>query len=124
MESQKLIFLKLQNTLIGNGIYLSQELSVTLPYSHCGFGWGASCLGGHLSCVAMCEVVDAPEGINYQKPPMCEGIFINIIKKYFSIQQALLFQSNFMFIIDQLYLPTYYYCNVQFEIPGNIENYI
>ncbi|CAH2102565.1 unnamed protein product [Euphydryas editha] len=60
-------------TLMGSGVYLSSELSLCLPYSHGGFGWGASCIGGHLSCVAMCEVIDAPEGINYQKPVTNEG---------------------------------------------------
>ncbi|XP_050343831.1 protein mono-ADP-ribosyltransferase PARP16 isoform X3 [Nymphalis io] len=62
-----------KTTLMGSGLYLSPELSVSLPYSHSGFGWGASCIGGHLSCVALCEVVDAPEGINYQKPVTNEG---------------------------------------------------
>lgn len=61
-----------KNTSIGNGVYLSQELGVSLPHSHCGYGWGASCLGGRLSCVAMCEVIDAPDGINLQRPS-CEG---------------------------------------------------
>ncbi|XP_004930196.1 protein mono-ADP-ribosyltransferase PARP16 [Bombyx mandarina] len=62
-----------KNTSLGNGVYLSPELSATIPHSHGGFGWGASCIGGHLSCVALCEVVDAPEGINYQKPVSNEG---------------------------------------------------
>lgn len=59
-----------QTNLAGNGVYLSPELSLSLPYSHGGFGWGASCIGGHLSCVAMCEVIDTPEGINYQAKPV------------------------------------------------------
>ncbi|CAH0724849.1 unnamed protein product, partial [Brenthis ino] len=62
-----------KTTLTGNGVCLSPELSISLPLSHGGFGWGASCIGGHLSCVAMCEVIDAPEGINYQKPITNEG---------------------------------------------------
>ncbi|KAL0901556.1 hypothetical protein ABMA27_006781 [Loxostege sticticalis] len=62
-----------KNTLLGNGVYLSTDLNISLPYSHGGFGWGASCIGGHLSCIAMCEVIDAPEGINYQKPVSNEG---------------------------------------------------
>ncbi|XP_050666448.1 protein mono-ADP-ribosyltransferase PARP16 [Leptidea sinapis] len=60
-------------TTLGNGVSLSPELSVSLPYSHGGFGWGASCIGGHLSCVALCEVIDAPDGINYRKPVTNEG---------------------------------------------------
>ncbi|XP_059050445.1 protein mono-ADP-ribosyltransferase PARP16 [Achroia grisella] len=62
-----------KNTLLGKGVYLSPELNTSLPFSHGGFGWGASCIGGHLSCIAMCEVIDAPEGINYQKPVSKEG---------------------------------------------------
>ncbi|XP_072943817.1 acetylcholinesterase-like [Epargyreus clarus] len=62
-----------KTTLLGNGVYLSPDLSLSLPYSHGGFGWGASCIGGHLSCIAMCEVIDAPEGINYQKPVTSGG---------------------------------------------------
>ncbi|XP_069360191.1 acetylcholinesterase-like [Maniola hyperantus] len=55
-----------KTNLTGNGVHLSSELSASLPYSHGGFGWGASCIGGHLSCVALCEVIDVPDGINYQ----------------------------------------------------------
>lgn len=66
-------FFIFQNTLLGNGVYLSPDINMSLPYSHGGFGWGASCIGGHLSCVALCEVIDAPEGINYQKPVTSEG---------------------------------------------------
>ncbi|CAK1539978.1 unnamed protein product [Leptosia nina] len=62
-----------KTTLLGNGVYLSPELSISMPHSHGGFGWGASCIGGHLSCVALCEVIDAPDGINYQRPVSNEG---------------------------------------------------
>ncbi|XP_053616554.1 protein mono-ADP-ribosyltransferase PARP16 [Plodia interpunctella] len=62
-----------KNTLLGNGVHLLPEVNTTMPFSHGGFGWGASCIGGHLSCIAMCEVIDAPEGINYQKPVSNEG---------------------------------------------------
>ncbi|XP_026319779.1 mono [ADP-ribose] polymerase PARP16 [Hyposmocoma kahamanoa] len=62
-----------KNAVLGNGVYLSSELNVSLPHSHGGFGWGASCIGGHLSCVAMCEVIDAPDGINYQRTHHNDG---------------------------------------------------
>ncbi|XP_068626935.1 protein mono-ADP-ribosyltransferase PARP16 [Battus philenor] len=62
-----------KNTSLGSGFYLSPDLSISLPYSHCGYGWGASSIGGHLSCIAMCEVIDTPEGINYKKPITDEG---------------------------------------------------
>jgi len=50
-----------QPSLFGRGIYLSSELSMSLPYSAAGYGWGGSILGCHLSCVALCELVDHPD---------------------------------------------------------------
>ena len=50
-----------QNSLFGRGIYLSSELSVSLPYSSMGNGWGRSVVGSDLSCVALCEVIDHPD---------------------------------------------------------------
>lgn len=66
--------------MLGNGVHLLPEVNTTMPFSHGGFGWGASCIGGHLSCIAMCEVIDAPEGINYQKPVSNEGLKDTIIQ--------------------------------------------
>ncbi|CAK1602007.1 unnamed protein product [Parnassius mnemosyne] len=67
----------MQNTTLGSGLYLSPDLNVSLPHSHGGFGWGASCIGGHLSCIAMCEVIDTPDGINVRKPITDEGDGVN-----------------------------------------------
>lgn len=53
--------MSLQNSLFGHGIYLSSELSVSLPYSPMGYGWGRSSVGSEMSCVALCEVVDHPD---------------------------------------------------------------
>lgn len=64
----------LQKTPLGSGFYLSSDLNISLSHSHGGFGWGASSIGGHLSCIAMCEVIDTPDGINYKKPVTDEGV--------------------------------------------------
>ncbi|GLG99730.1 Protein mono-ADP-ribosyltransferase PARP16 [Gryllus bimaculatus] len=50
-----------KNALFGRGIYLSSELSVSLPYSPMGYGWGRSLLGDQMSCVALCEMIDHPD---------------------------------------------------------------
>lgn len=50
-----------KNSLFGHGIYLSSELSVSLPYSPMGYGWRRSSVGSEMSCVALCEVVDHPD---------------------------------------------------------------
>ncbi|XP_031769199.2 protein mono-ADP-ribosyltransferase PARP16 isoform X2 [Galleria mellonella] len=88
-----------KNTLLGNGVYLSPELNTSLPFSHGGFGWGASCIGGHLSCVAMCEIIDAPEGINYQKPVSNEGDGIYEDQKNKSIEQGANGTSTTQYIV-------------------------
>lgn len=53
-------FFFLQTPLFGQGVYLSSELLVSLPYSSTGFGWGKSLMGAELSIVALCEVLDHP----------------------------------------------------------------
>jgi len=53
--------MSVQNSLFGHGIYLSSELSVSLPYSPMGYGWGQSSVGSEMSCVALCEIVDHPD---------------------------------------------------------------
>ena len=49
-----------QNALFGEGVYLSGELSVSMPYAPTGTGWRRSLLGSMLSCVAVCEMIDDP----------------------------------------------------------------
>ncbi|PSN47378.1 Mono [ADP-ribose] polymerase PARP16 [Blattella germanica] len=49
------------NSLFGHGIYLSSELSVSLPYSPMGYSWGRSVVGSEMSCVALCEVINHPD---------------------------------------------------------------
>lgn len=50
-----------QNSLFGEGIYLSTEQSLSLHYSPCGQGWSKSKLGTELSILALCEVIDHPD---------------------------------------------------------------
>ncbi|XP_076294533.1 protein mono-ADP-ribosyltransferase PARP16 [Lasioglossum baleicum] len=47
-----------KRSLFGEGIYLSSELGVSLPYSRVGYGWGGSILGSEMSCIALCELVN------------------------------------------------------------------
>ena len=55
-----------KNSLFGSGIYLSTEMSMSLPYSPTGYGWGKSILGPSLSIVALCEVIDHPD-VHYKR---------------------------------------------------------
>lgn len=50
-----------KQALFGEGIYLSSELEISLPYSPAGGGWRLSNLGTQLSCMALCEFVEHEE---------------------------------------------------------------
>ncbi|CAG5114582.1 unnamed protein product [Candidula unifasciata] len=47
-------------SVFGEGTYLSSELSVSLIYSPTGESWKNSGLGGKLSCVCVCQMIDDP----------------------------------------------------------------
>jgi poly[ADP-ribose] polymerase 16 len=53
--------------LFGEGIYLSHELSVSLPFSSAGLGWNKAKCGDFLSCVTLCEYVDDPVHVKIKK---------------------------------------------------------
>jgi len=50
----------MKNGLYGEGIYLSEDLAVTMPYVSGGTIWKHSKLGHQVSCVAVCEILDHP----------------------------------------------------------------
>lgn len=49
-----------KNALFGEGLYLSSELNVSLPYSRNGLGWTKSVIGDTMACLALCEFVEHP----------------------------------------------------------------
>uniref|UniRef100_A0A669AX18 Poly [ADP-ribose] polymerase n=1 Tax=Oreochromis niloticus TaxID=8128 RepID=A0A669AX18_ORENI len=51
----------LQNSVFGEGTYLTSDLSMAVLYSPHSSGWRESILGPLLSCVALCEVIDHPD---------------------------------------------------------------
>lgn len=52
---------RVQNSVFGEGTYLTSDLSMAVLYSpHCS-SWRESLLGSLLSCVALCEVIDHPD---------------------------------------------------------------
>ena len=55
-----LLFPLEQNALFGEGIYLSEDLAITMPYTISGKIWKNSIFGQKLSCVAVCEILDHP----------------------------------------------------------------
>ncbi|XP_063700419.1 protein mono-ADP-ribosyltransferase PARP16-like [Culicoides brevitarsis] len=60
-----------KNALFGEGLYLSPELSVSLPYSRNGLGWNKCKFGDSMSIVTLCEVIEDPRYVstcNIKKP--------------------------------------------------------
>lgn len=51
----------MQNSVFGEGTYLTSDLSMAVLYSPHSSGWKESLLGPLLSCVALCEVIDHPD---------------------------------------------------------------
>jgi len=49
--------------LFGEGVYLSNEPSVSLNHAFGSHGWSRSKIGSSLSCVALCQVIDEPESV-------------------------------------------------------------
>ena len=49
-----------KKAMFGEGIYLSSELHVSIPFSPVASSWGASRCGSDISCVALCEYVENP----------------------------------------------------------------
>lgn len=56
----------MKNGLFGDGVYLCEDLAVTMPYVSGGTLWKHSKLGQQASCVAVCEILDHP-GVKYQE---------------------------------------------------------
>lgn len=52
-----------KTSLFGEGLYLSTEMNVSLPYSTNGSGWKNSLLGTRMAAVALCEYVDHPVSV-------------------------------------------------------------
>lgn len=55
------LVLYMQNSVFGEGTYLTSDLSLAVLYSPHSSGWSESLLGPLLSCVALCEVIDHPD---------------------------------------------------------------
>jgi hypothetical protein len=62
-----ILFIFPQNSLFGQGIYLSSQLGICLIYSPYSAGWGGSCVGSELSIVSLCSIVDDPDQVKCQE---------------------------------------------------------
>ncbi|XP_047139815.1 protein mono-ADP-ribosyltransferase PARP16 [Hydra vulgaris] len=94
-----------KNAVFGEGVYLSEDLSVSMPYISSGFTWQHSKLGQQISCVAVCEVLDHPgvkctmktvNGANRSRANNSEAG--EVPKKYFVVTSSDLVRVKYIFV--------------------------
>uniref|UniRef100_A0A7R8VEM6 Poly [ADP-ribose] polymerase n=1 Tax=Timema douglasi TaxID=61478 RepID=A0A7R8VEM6_TIMDO len=92
------------NSLFGHGVYLSSELSVSLPYSPSGYGWGRSLLGSQMSCIALCEMIDHPDvkcktgDSNRSRSITSDSIGGEVPEKYYVVQNSDLVRVRYLLV--------------------------
>ncbi|CAG2053815.1 unnamed protein product [Timema podura] len=93
-----------KNSLFGHGVYLSSELSVSLPYSPSGYGWGRSLLGSQMSCIALCEMIDHPDvkcktgESNRSRSITSDSIGGEVPEKYYVVQNSDLVRVRYLLV--------------------------
>ncbi|XP_067013516.1 protein mono-ADP-ribosyltransferase PARP16 [Anabrus simplex] len=96
-----------KNSLFGRGIYLSSELSVSLPYSPMGYAWGRSLLGSQLSCIALCEMINHPdvkcqdEESGPSRSITTDSIGGEVPKKYFVVLNSDLVRVRYLLVYSK-----------------------
>lgn len=67
-----------KNGLFGEGLYLAQELDISLIFSPSVLSWDESKMGNTMSCVAICEYIDDPAYVKIRKgKKILEIVMIN-----------------------------------------------
>ncbi|XP_033329435.2 protein mono-ADP-ribosyltransferase PARP16 [Megalopta genalis] len=99
-----------KKSLFGKGIYLSSELSASLPHSPIGYGWGGSVLGSEMNCIALCELVNHVDVKSRDTEPVAEGTVQTVSKdsmggttsnKYYSLTNSELVRVRYLLVYSQ-----------------------
>ncbi|XP_066584980.1 protein mono-ADP-ribosyltransferase PARP16 isoform X2 [Prorops nasuta] len=93
-----------KKSVFGEGIYLSSELGICLPYSPVGYGWGGSVLGSQLSCIALCELIDHPnvkQGNSFGKLPNTSSDNSKVPDKYYLIINSDLVRIRYLLVYSE-----------------------
>ncbi|XP_051176079.1 protein mono-ADP-ribosyltransferase PARP16 [Leptopilina boulardi] len=95
-----------KNPLFGNGIYLSSELGVSLPYSPVGYGWGGSLLGSKMSCVALCELINHPgvkrgDSAEKGRSVIPDAVGGKVPNKYYVVTNSDLVRIRYLLVYSQ-----------------------
>jgi len=96
-----------KNALFGEGIYLSEDFSVTLPYSKPGNVWRHSKLGHQLSCIVVCKIIDHPlvkckiDNIKSKRSRAKDTQAGDVPEKYFVVTSSEMVQPRYMLVFGQ-----------------------
>nr|XP_012140881.1 PREDICTED: mono [ADP-ribose] polymerase PARP16 isoform X2 [Megachile rotundata] len=95
-----------KKSLFGNGIYLSSELGVSLPYSPVGYGWGGSMLGSEMSCIALCELVNrvdvkTGDSEDSARKAVTDSMGGRVPNKYYLVTNSELVRVRYLLVYSQ-----------------------
>ncbi|EFA11311.2 protein mono-ADP-ribosyltransferase PARP16 [Tribolium castaneum] len=92
-----------KEVLFGNGIYLSNELSVSAHYAPFGQTWTNSCLGSKHSVIAICEVINDVDKVRCRdtknkRRSLNEDSLGEIPEKYFVVTDSDMVRVKYLMI--------------------------
>ncbi|XP_043250309.1 protein mono-ADP-ribosyltransferase PARP16 [Colletes gigas] len=95
-----------KESLFGKGIYLSSKLSVSLPYSPVGYGWGGSILGSEMSCIALCELINhvdvkTGDSDNSARNMVENSVDSKLPNKYYLVTNSELVRVRYLLVYSQ-----------------------
>ncbi|XP_076624697.1 protein mono-ADP-ribosyltransferase PARP16-like [Colletes latitarsis] len=95
-----------KESLFGKGIYLSSKLSVSLPYSPVGYGWGGSILGSEMSCIALCELINhvdvkTGDSDNSARNMIENSVDSKLPNKYYLVTNSELVRVRYLLVYSQ-----------------------
>lgn len=90
--------------LFGKGIYLTTEITISMPYAPFGVTWSKTCLSDKISVIAVCEVIDDVDkvkckDVNFKERAVNQdSISGNIPEKYFVITDSDMIRLKYLFV--------------------------
>jgi poly[ADP-ribose] polymerase 16 len=95
-----------KEVLFGNGIYLSNELSLSAHYAPFGQTWANSALGSKHSVIAVCEIINDVQKVKCKdaknkRRSINEDSFGEIPEKYFVVTDSDMVRVKYLMIYKQ-----------------------
>ncbi|KAK5639610.1 hypothetical protein RI129_012102 [Pyrocoelia pectoralis] len=97
--------------LFGKGIYVTNEITISMSYAPFGLSWKNSILGNKISIIAVCEVIDDIEKVKckdekFKRRAINRGsIASDIPDKYFVVTDSDMIRLKYLFVYKKVQLP-------------------